>query len=91
MLYNYNKFKIDLLSADKTDEYYKYISNVICVIDDVLEKSSKEKGEMIKLIYFDKTHTVIGAGMCVGFGRTLAFESRLDVLVDIAKGIGCIK
>ena len=70
-----------------------YLCNVhICnsTIQHVLSRLDSADYQLIKLIYFDRSHTVTGAGMVVGMSKSVAYKHRNAIIRSIAIQLGYI-
>jgi RinA family phage transcriptional activator len=73
-----------------TNPYILSAERSIKAIEAVLERCDETDLKLIDLVYWRRTHTVVGAGMKVGLGRNGAYKRINKILSGIALEMGII-
>lgn len=73
-----------------SDLYLQYSDITHGVIDYVLSRLDQIDKTLIRLLYFDKSHTVAGAGAVIGLSPAQAYRHRNVIIKQIAEKLGYI-
>ena len=71
-----------------TAQYLGRLAQDCAAIERTLAKCDSVDKKLIELVYWQKTHTVTGAGMEVGLSPAQAYQRRNAILSDIAYEMG---
>lgn len=73
-----------------TSQYVEHNELCIRAIERALENTDGIDKELIKLVYWRKSHTVAGAGQLVGLSKSAAYRRLNRIFRDIALEIGLV-
>lgn len=73
-----------------TNQYLQTTERTIAAIDRTLARCDDTTRKLIDLVYWRRTHTMIGAAMVCHLGKTAAYDRANGVLYGIALEMGLV-
>lgn len=90
--YPENKKALKSVAAAGDDpRHYGHVSRSVTAIDNVLADATAEELELVRLVYWQRTHTITGAGLALNLGRSTAYRYQDRLIRAIARELGYIR
>lgn len=93
MVYDLIKYKYyqEYITTNRKDRQGRVASRMeraVCAIDRVLDESPPITRKMMKMVYIDRTHSPVGAGLILGCSQSMSYAIINQALADIAQEMG---
>lgn len=73
-----------------TSAYLRNLEMCVSAVDRVLSHCDKTDMQLIQLVYWRRSHNVVGAGIAVGLSKTQAYKHINNILTALAAEIGIV-
>lgn len=78
-------------TAAADPQYHEHLVRSVRAISKVLGEATVEELELVRLVYWQRTHTITGAGMALNLGRSTAYRYQDRLIRAIARELGYIR